>query len=68
MPGGPAIFPLAALPPIPRAVAYALPTTHSVSLMQSVWDGSGWDLGSAAALVVIFAVCTAISTRVFRWE
>ncbi len=63
-------FPLGALPPALRAVAYALPTTHAVTLMQGVWDGSGWGalLGSVAALILLFVVCTGVSTKVFRWE
>jgi ABC-2 type transport system permease protein len=63
-------FPVASLPGALKAVAYALPTTHAVALLQGVWDGTGWSAHwvSAAALVVIFAACTAIATRVFRWE
>lgn len=63
-------FPVENLPAFWRAVAYCLPTTHAVSLMQGVWNGSGWGphLGDVAALVVIAAVCVAVSTRVFRWE
>ena len=53
-----------------RMVAYALPTTHAVSLMQGIWDGSGWGAhwGNAAALILVFGVCTGLSTKVFRWE
>jgi len=63
-------FPVAALPRVLRIVAWALPTTHAVSLMQGIWDGAGWGAhrGDVAALVLIFGVCTALSTRVFRWE
>jgi ABC-2 type transport system permease protein len=63
-------FPVARLPSALRAVAWALPTTHAVALMQGVWDGSGWSAHwmNAAALLAIFAAFTAISTRVFRWE
>ena len=63
-------FPSEQLPGYLRALAKVLPTTHAVSLMQGVWDGSGWSahLGDVAALVVIAAVCVAVSTRVFRWE
>jgi ABC-2 type transport system permease protein len=57
----------------PRALAmfaYLLPTTHAVALLQGVWDGSGWGAHwlNAAALLVLFAAYTALSTRVFRWE
>ena len=63
-------FPVEKLPGYLRVIANLLPTTHAVTLMQGVWDGSGWSahLSDVAALVVIAAVCVAVSTRVFRWE
>lgn len=63
-------FPLDRLPTALRAVAYALPTTHAVSLMEGVWDGSGWvaHWDNVAALILIFLVCIGASTKVFRWE
>lgn len=61
-------FPLEQLPRPLEIVALALPTTHAVSLMQGVWDGSGWSLGSVAALLLVFGACTGLATRVFRWE
>jgi ABC-2 type transport system permease protein len=63
-------FPLAALPPLLHAVARALPLTYAVQLMQGIWLGEGWlaHLGDVAALVIVFAVCTALSAKVFRWE
>lgn len=61
-------FPIDVLPPAVRWVALACPTTHAVTLMQGIWDGAGWDAGSVAALAVIFCVCIAVSTKVFRWE
>ena len=63
-------YPLERMPAGVRAFANLLPTTHAVGLMQGVWDGSGWvaHWGNAVALVVIAAVCIALSTRVFRWE
>jgi len=53
-----------------RMVARGLPTTHAVSLMQGIWDGSGWGAQwvNVAALILIFAVCMGLSTKVFRWE
>jgi ABC-2 type transport system permease protein len=58
---------------LPRAlqvVSYLLPTTHAVALLQGVWGGSGWSAHwvNAAALLVLFAAYTALSTKVFRWE
>lgn len=63
-------FPVDLLPSALKVVAYALPTTHAVSLMQGVWDGVGWvgSWVSVVALVVIMGANIALSTRVFRWE
>ncbi len=63
-------FPLERLPQPLQSVAYGLPTTHAVSLMQGIWDGSGWGAqwGNVAALILVFAVCTGLSTKIFRWE
>ena len=63
-------FPLGRLPHPLRIVAYGLPTPHAVSLMQGIWDGSGWGAhwGNVAALILVFAVCTGLSTKIFRWE
>ena len=63
-------FPVSRLPAALRAVAYLLPTTHAVALLQGVWDGSGWGAHwvNAAALLALFLAYSALSTRVFRWE
>lgn len=63
-------FPVAVLPRGLRYVANVLPTTHAVALMQGVWEGAGWGphLGNVVALVAAFVVCSAIATKVFRWE
>ncbi|MGH7578470.1 MAG: ABC transporter permease [Longimicrobiales bacterium] len=61
-------FPIEVLSRPIQLVALGLPTTHAVSLMQGIWDGSGWDPGNVVALVLIFCVCTALSTKMFRWE
>ena len=63
-------FPVEKLPTVLRVVAFVLPTTHAVALLQGVWDGSGWSAHwvNAVMLLVLFALLTAISTRVFRWE
>ena len=62
--------PLQALPPAMQAVARVLPLTYAVSLLQGIWKGEAWSahLGDVAALVVVFAICTALSAKVFRWE
>ena len=63
-------FPIDQLPSPLRLVAQGFPTTHAVSLMQGIWDGSGWGAhwGSVVGLILVFAVCVGLSTKVFRWE
>jgi ABC-2 type transport system permease protein len=63
-------FSLDLLPTGWRLFAYLLPTTHAVSLMQGIWDGAGWGAhwGNVVGLTAVFVVCTAVSTKVFRWE
>ena len=62
--------PIAALPPVMQIVARVLPLSYAVALLQGIWNGEAWSahLGDVAALVVVFAVCTALSAKVFRWE
>jgi ABC-2 type transport system permease protein len=63
-------IPLDRMPGWLRAVAYLLPPTHAVALLQGVWNGSGWSGHwiNAVALLFLFGAYTALSTRVFRWE
>jgi ABC-2 type transport system permease protein len=63
-------FPVSKLPRALEAIAYLLPTTHAVALLNGVWDGSGWSAHwvNVAALLALFAAYTALSTRIFRWE
>ncbi|PYU43221.1 MAG: ABC transporter permease [Acidobacteria bacterium] len=58
------------LPPVLHAVTRVLPLTYAVPLLQGIWNGDAWSthVGDVAALAVLFAVCTALSARVFRWE
>lgn len=62
--------PLNSLPPALRAAARLVPLTYAVSLLQGIWKGEAWSahMGDVAALVIVFAVCTALSAKVFRWE
>jgi ABC-2 type transport system permease protein len=62
--------PVESLPPVLRAVARVVPLTYAVSLLQGIWKGEAWSahIGDIAALVVVFAICTALSAKVFRWE
>jgi ABC-2 type transport system permease protein len=62
--------PLQAMPPALQAVARVVPLTYAVSLMEGIRKGEAWSahLGDVAGLVVVFAICTGLSSRVFRWE
>lgn len=62
--------PLQAMPPALQFVARLLPLTYAVSLLQGIWRGDAWlaHVGDLAGLVIVFAVCTALSAKVFRWE
>ena len=62
--------PLDALPPALRIVGRLCPITYAVSLMRGVMRGESWLAHAAdvAVLTVVFAVCMALSTRVFRWQ
>ena len=62
--------PLDALPPALRLLAALNPLTYAVSLLRGIWTGAPWTahLGDLAALAAVFAICTAISSRVFRWH
>jgi ABC-2 type transport system permease protein len=62
--------PLASLPRTLQTVAHLLPLTYAVSLLQGIWKGEAWSahLGDVAALIGVFLICTALSSKVFRWE
>ncbi len=62
--------PVQSMPPALQVVARALPLTYAVSLLEGIGKGEAWSthMGDVAALVVVFAICTALSAKVFRWE
>jgi ABC-2 type transport system permease protein len=62
--------PLDAMPRTLQFIAHVLPLTYAVSLLEGIWKGDAWSahLGDVAGLVIVFAVCTALSAKVFRWE
>ncbi len=62
--------PIDALPPTLHAVARVLPLTYAVNLLRGILLGEGWrgHLTDVVALALVFAICTAVSARVFRWE
>jgi ABC-2 type transport system permease protein len=61
---------ISALPPTLRAIARVLPLRFSASLMQGIWTGDRWSahLMDIGALTIVFVICVAVSSRVFRWE
>ncbi len=62
--------PIEALPQGLRLLARLLPMTYIVSLLQGILSGASWSahLGDVAALALVFVVCTAVSSKIFRWE
>lgn len=63
-------FPIESMPPFVQAVTRVLPFTYAVSLLEGIWTRGAWSahLGDVAALAMVFVICTALSSRVFRWE
>ena len=47
-----------------------LPLANAVSLLQGIWKGEAWSLHvfEIVALSAVLVICTALSSRVFRWE
>lgn len=62
--------PLDAMPDTLQAVARALPLTYAVNLLRGIWRGDSWLMHTTdiAVLAALFAICIALSARVFRWE
>ena len=62
--------PIDRLPPALHALARVVPLTYAVSLLKGMMQGDPWSahLTDIAALALVFALCTAVSSRVFRWE
>lgn len=62
--------PLSVMPSGLQTVAKVLPLTYAVSLLRGIWRGNPWAMhaGDVIALVIVFVVCTALSSRVFRWQ
>jgi ABC-2 type transport system permease protein len=63
-------YPIERMPPALQMLATVSPLTYAVSLLEGIWRGESWFAHGAdvAALMLTFAICTAISSRVFRWE
>src|SRR6266511_2133929 len=59
--------PITSLPPAMQWLSRVLPLTYAVSLLKGIWNRDPWSahLGDVAALIAVFAVCTALSSKVF---
>jgi ABC-2 type transport system permease protein len=62
--------PLSSYSPSFRSFARFLPMTYAVSLLHGIWKGEPWGahVSDIAALVLVFVLCTALASRIFRWE
>lgn len=62
--------PLTSFSPAFRSFARLLPMTYAVSLLHGIWKSEPWaaHIGDIGALILVFAICTALSTKIFRWE
>jgi ABC-2 type transport system permease protein len=62
--------PVESMPMALRVLSRVVPLTYAVSLLEGIWKGDAWSAHGVdvTALVVVFAVCTALSAKVFRWE
>jgi uncharacterized phage infection (PIP) family protein YhgE len=47
-----------------------MPLTYVVSLLRGIMEGDGWSahLTDVGALLAVFVISVAVSSRVFRWE
>ena len=53
-----------------QVLARLTPVSYAVSLMRGAWHGDGWlaHWGDLAGLAAVFALCTLLAARWFRWE
>jgi ABC-2 type transport system permease protein len=65
-----ALAPIDALPPGLQVVTRLTPFFYSASLLRGLLRGDGWvaHASDVLGLAIIVLACTAISSRVFRWE
>ncbi|MCB8943200.1 MAG: ABC transporter permease [Ardenticatenaceae bacterium] len=45
-----------------------LPLTHVVNLIQGLWYGDGWNVGSLVVVLAVMLLAGVVATRTFRWE
>ncbi len=62
--------PLSIMPGWMVSMSKVLPLTYAVRLLRGIWSGDSFAMHvtDVGALAIVFAVCVAISSRVFRWQ
>ncbi len=62
--------PIDRMPGLMRLLAHLTPASYAVSLMRGAWRGDSWLThgGDLLGLAAIFAACTVLAVRLFRWE
>jgi ABC-2 type transport system permease protein len=62
--------PIEAMPPAMQTLSRLMPLTYAVSLLRGIWNGDAWSahVTDVAALVVVFVISVALSSKLFRWE
>ena len=62
--------PTSMMSPTLHKIANVMPLTYAVSLLRGIWRGDGWSqhVRDVSALVIVFVICMALSSRMFRWE
>ena len=65
-----ATLPLNLMPPAMIRIVNILPLTYGVRLLSNVWLGQGlaFEPTNIAVLLGIFAVCSALALKLFKWE
>ena len=58
------------MPESVQRISQFLPLKYAVELLRGLWFGDPWSdyLLATAVLLGVFAVCTALAARFFRWE
>ncbi|MGH2494460.1 MAG: ABC transporter permease [Ktedonobacteraceae bacterium] len=65
-----ATVPLKLYPPVVQQIAWFLPLTHAIKLMQDMWFGGAWvdHWVNVLALLGLLLVCMLLSVKLFRWR
>lgn len=65
-----ATVPLKLYPQAVQQIAWFLPLTHAIKLMQDLWFGGSWldHWINVLALLGLLAVCMLLSVKLFRWR